>query len=295
MKNPLYILLLVFTATFSACKHGKATIDRFILVNQTLDFCLESLRDDAEDALGRLKIRVAKEGNTEEGLQLIKRADLIKTQASKLLDKIEKIKKNLKETKGYGINAKTNTANKMNVVIYSSDLEDLEKDLENFMQLLNSKYKDLKRISVKPTETKQDFLDIKDFDKKRLFEVLPLLTQKQIQITTLETNIFEELTVKNEVPKSPPLSFVSVESDIVPLGENYKAHILFVQGLTKSTDEMTCNGVPIPVDKNGVGKVRFKTKDTGWQIWKGSIKYKGKYRDSTFRFEKRYYVMPKMK
>lgn len=291
MKNLLYILLFFF----SACKQDKATIERLYLVNLTLDFCLESLRDDAENTIESLKKKVASEGNTAEGLQLINRADLIKTRSIKLIEKIEKTKNNLMQKKRYKIYEKPNIANSFDVIIYQSDLENLEKDLGNFTQLVGSKYKDLKKIANELKNTKEDFLSISHCYNQPLAAVLPLLTQKQIQIISLEKGIFEALTVKDETPKYSLLGFVSVESDIVPLGENYKAHISFVKCLNEDIVEMTCNNVPIPVDKNGVGKARFKAKNLGLQTWKGTIKIKKNSRDSTFSFVKIYNVMPKMK
>lgn len=87
------------------------------------------------------------------------------------------------------------------------------------------------------------------------------------------------------------MALVSAESNVVALGELYRARLLLLDVLGPTSMQMHCNGQPVSVDSSSVGQVRFRAPlKPGPATWTGSIHFNQNGRDTTFQIKVPYRV-----
>ncbi|GAB2967763.1 hypothetical protein GCM10027048_43150 [Hymenobacter coalescens] len=97
-------------------------------------------------------------------------------------------------------------------------------------------------------------------------------------------------------PRLQPL--VTAQARTVAPGATYRAELLLARVLAPSAASpplrMTADGQPVPVDAAGVGRVAFAVPagQTGRAVWTGTITYRYFGRDTTFRVQVPYTIVP---
>lgn len=294
---------------------STSLIEKFILVNNALEYSLSNLQKDSDQALQGLKTDVKKSGNTREGIENIKRAELLKKRTMEMLGDIEKIKQKLIKEGGKGLDPKTHTVKRPKAKLPVSRLMVgfvgqsngegylLEKKLNTYSSWLNQEYKDLLHVpipsltKVKGVKKPQNFVR-HNFWQKPVVLALAKLTQLQHQLHEGQSKVLFGLHSK--ISKIDDIKFdkiyagVSAKTNVLTPGDTYQATMVMAAYPGKLNPHMTVNGKPVEV-KEGVGKVHFKTTyPLGKKIWKGTITFKMGGRDTTFHIQKEYIVIPRM-
>jgi hypothetical protein len=287
IKPFLYLLSTIYYLT--ACQSSSLDDYRLWELNQELENSLEAYRDESESLLAQFKKEVEKAGNLAEDRAEIHQLEDFKQQASRLIGVIDSLKINLKTKADHQLAA----TSQVRRLLLGEDGKQLATKLDSFQHYLSHKfqYLELKKADFAPLiDTRQDFAQ-KYFAHINLAEALVLLTEKQLQIVKNEHIILRKIQ-KNMPEKITPL--ISVRNNQPKLGTWYETEVILLRlNEQKNPFRMKVNGQNIPVDKYGIGKVKFKPEGVGKQTLKMEIKVKNRGRDTTFTLEKRYYIIPK--
>jgi len=310
------MLLSVSTWYYTRFRPSTALIDKFVMINAAIEHSLANLKDNSDNSLKMLKVSVKKNGNTREGLNMIKRAESLKKRTAEMLGDIEKIKSRLINDAGDGLDPKTHTVKRPKDQFYTyremiglpggtkGMAYGLEAKLKAYNAWVNAEYKDILKNQLAPLTKVGGAKDPKDFvrhnfRRKPIVLVLAKLSQLQHQVLEDESQVLNQMQIL--IPFDQDLKFdriytgVSAERSVLRSGDTYHATMAIAAYPSKTKARMTVNGKPIKVEE-GIGKVRFKTTyPLGKKIWKGSITFKNRGRDTTFRIEKEYIVVPRMK
>jgi gliding motility-associated protein GldM len=286
-------------------------IQKFVLINSALEHSLLNYKRKSDESLQTLKRDVKKSGNPRKGLELIKRAELLKKKTSEITGEISRIKRLLIEKAGDGLDERTHTTKLTEAKLRVSQLMvgiigspkgeayALEKKLNDYSHWLNKEYKDLlKKPLPMLTKSPKNFV-YDNFWQTPVVVAGAKLTQLMHQVMNNQINILTQLHALR--PSSEELRFdqvytgVTAESNVLRSGDTYRATMLIAAIPSKIKAKMTVNGKPIKVEK-GIGKVRFKTTyPLGRKYWEGTVTFKSKGRDTTFRIKHEYIVVPRMK
>ncbi|WP_299456614.1 hypothetical protein [uncultured Microscilla sp.] len=290
-------------------------IQKFVLINSTLEHSLVNYKRESDQSLQSLKRDVKKGGNALKGLELIKRAEVLKKKSTEIISELTKSKELLIKRAGGGLDEKTYTVKRPQAKLRVSKLMvgmlgspkgaayTLEEKLNAYSHWLNNEYKDLFKkpfplLTKNPEAPKGNFV-YDNFWQKPVVVALAKLTQLQHQVLNDQQNILTQLHVQQ--PATEDIRFdriytgVSAESNILWSGDTYRANMVIAAVPSKANAKMTVNGEPIKVE-NGIGKVRFKTTyPLGRKYWEGTISFFHKGRDTTFRVKQEYVVIPRMK
>lgn len=311
----LVLLLSVGGWYYTRYLPSTSLIEKFIIVNSALEHSLSNLQKDSDQGLQSLKRDVKRSGNTREGLENIKRAELLKKRTVEMLGDIDKIKQKLIKEGGKGLDPKTHTVKRPKAKLPVSRLMVgfigqsngegylLEKKLNAYSSWLNQEYKDLLAIplpsltKIKGVKEPQNFVH-HNFWQKPVVLALAKLTQLQHQL--LEDQFKVLFGLHSKTGKIDDIKFdkiytgVSAETNVLASGDTYQATMVIAAYPSKLNPRMTVNGKPIEV-KEGIGKVRFKTTyPLGKKTWKGTVTFKVGGRDTTFHIQKEYIVIPRI-
>ncbi|OJJ17899.1 hypothetical protein BKI52_29000 [marine bacterium AO1-C] len=310
------MLLSVSTWYYTRFRPSTALIDKFVMINNAIEHSLANLKNTSDNSLKSLKADVKKNGNARAGLEMIKRAEQLKKHTAEMLGEIDKIKQRLINEAGGGLDPQTHTVKRPKDQFYTyRDMiglpggekgmaYKLEKQLKAYNNWVNAEYKDLLKDKLAPLTKVGGAKDTKDFvrhnfRRKPIVLVLAKLSQLQHQVLEDESKVLNKM--QSAVPFNEELHFdkiytgVSAERSVLRSGETYRASMAIAAYPSRTKARMTVNGSPIKVE-GGIGKVRFKTTyPLGKKTWKGTITFKNRGRDTTFRIEKEYIVVPRMK
>lgn len=137
---------------------------------------------------------------------------------------------------------------------------------------------------VSPTASRP--LTVPAFDNLPVVAALAALTQLESDIRASELDLLDEIGqhVGAERPIEKLVAVASSESNSVAPGHTYRARLYLVKNLISSHISMSCNGRPVPVGADGVGRVRFTApRKPGPAEWLASVRLNMNGRDSTFR------------
>ncbi|MDO7849277.1 hypothetical protein Q5H92_23135 [Hymenobacter sp. M29] len=90
------------------------------------------------------------------------------------------------------------------------------------------------------------------------------------------------------------MAVATAESNVVQLGATYRARLFLVKQfpLPRGNFYMKCNNHPVQVNRQGIGKVRFRVPvRVGPASWRGSIRFNANGRDTTFQISVPYRVV----
>lgn len=154
----------------------------------------------SDQGLAYLKRGVKQEGNTREGLERIKRTELLKKKVAYLVGEIEKVKSLLIKKAGGGINAKTHYPKQALDVsntqsIMRKEAPKLSNQLEKYVKWLNVEYKDLELPTLLPLHEGAEGQNFYEtfFADAHLGEVLTMLTNKQSQVMRYHSEVMKKL------------------------------------------------------------------------------------------------------
>lgn len=310
------MVLSVSTWYYARFRPSTSLIDKFIFINSALEHSLANMKGSSDNTLKTIKVNVKKSGNSRKGLEMIKRSEILKKRTAELLGEVDRIKQKLINEAGQGLDPKTHTVKypKDQLRTYrvmlglpgtrSGEGYKLEKKLNTYSQWINQTYKDLLKKPLAPLTKVGGVEDTKNFVRhnfrqKPIVLVLAKLTQVQHQILEDESKVLAgieyNLPLEEELKFDKIYTGISAERSVLRSGEVYRASMAIAAYPSRTKARMTVNGKPIKVE-DGIGKVRFKTTyPLGRKIWRGSITFKNRGRDTTFKIEKEYFVVPRMK
>lgn len=327
-QRMINLMYLVLTALL-ALQVSSNIVDKFVFLNQSLEHSLDGAEMASSNALSTLRAKVDKEGNTADGLALVKRAEALKMKTAKLTGYIDKIKQKLINEAGGGINSKTgsvkNPKEETKVETYmigsenekSGEAYKLEKELNGYVEYLYKEFGDLKYVK-KPAnmenegpfpllavgnqnnplyendaiQRNKDFAQA-NFGQTPVVAALAVLTQKQNEIIRYEQEVLKRLGIKDIgwLPKVKGLVAVaSADANTIAEGESYTAKMYLTAAAANSDIKMYVNGSPVRIE-DGFGLVNIPTQRAGEQEWTGEIKFKVRDKDTVLRFTKKYQVV----
>ncbi len=298
----IFFILACLAYTLSSCLPNEADTDKFIRLNQSLEYAIDGMREDSENALILIKKEVERSGNYPEGLSSIKRAEELKQSTAKIFGEIQAIKRELFEHDETKNPAQHTSVEKILIGTNKNGRGyALKNSLDAHIQYLNKEFVADKSLSfnrefeglAKEDKYKRDFVQA-NFGQASLIASIALLTQIQTDIIRYEQEVLKKLSPAfcgREIKFDRILPMVSAESNIVEVGKDYKAQLFIIATTNKAGVRMTYNGQAIKVNDNGVGKVSFTATGKGKQVWVGTITANIRGKDSTFTIQKEYEVI----
>ena len=230
-QRMINLMYLVLTALL-ALQVSDTIMEKFIFLNESLEHSKLASEKASEDALEGLKKKVEKEGNSPEGIESIKRAEKLKEETAKIINEIDKLKRQLREEAGGGIDKHTNRIanpkeeDKVAIIMIGPEGSkkgkgyDLKKKLDAYVHHLYDEYKDLgfekpktekemeKQTSTfpllaagnennpiyanDPIQKGKDFAQ-SNFAQTPVVAALAILTQKQTEIIRYEQEVLKKL------------------------------------------------------------------------------------------------------
>lgn len=217
------VVIVGFIFPFGQARLSNNIIDKFIFVNETMEHTLEGIRERHEEALVRLKKRVEKEGNPQEGINTVKRAEELKRKTAEIFHEIERVKRDLQKTVGGGIDPHTNSikeprAEKELSKLMLGDAKDglayrVKQKLDAYVEYLNLQFVADKSLGFREdfkfeglAKNNQDIAFYKNdaVEKNKDFAVfhftdcpvvaaIALLTQKQHEVIRYEAETYKKL------------------------------------------------------------------------------------------------------
>lgn len=323
MIGLMYLVLMAMLAL----QVSSSIMDKFIFLNSALEHSLINAQKSSDQALEALKKDVKKNGNSPEGRDRIKRAELLKKRTAGIIGDVEKIKQKLITDAGDGLDKKTHTVKnpkeegKVGEIMIgghegSGDGEGykLKKKLDKFVSWLGTEFKDLDLPKFEklaegnekkalyasdPIQKNKDFAEA-NFGHTPVVAALAVLTQKQSEILRYQSEVLKKLGAGDltaDIKFDRVEAGVSVDAKTVAPGDEYKASLFIAASASKAKPRMTLNGSPIAV-KEGKGEVSFKVRDPGSYTdgrakgsWEGTITFKSKGKDTTFRVKEEYTIV----
>ncbi|MEO1651958.1 MAG: gliding motility protein GldM [Bacteroidota bacterium] len=323
MINMMYLVLTAMLAL----QVSSSIVDKFIFLNDSLENSFQSSVLASENALKALKEKVKEEGNSPKGLRSIKRAEELKEQTAIIVRYIDRLKKELSDQAGGGIDPETgllvNPKEETKVETFmigpshqkQGKAYELKGKLDVYVDFLYQSFGDYgfkkprdpadgpfpylaegneKRDIYKndPIQNKKDFAQA-NFGQTPVVAALAVLTQKQNEILRYEQEVLKKLGIEDlkYFPDFDRIVAVAApEVRTIAQGEEYSAEMFLTAFASRSDIEMFVNGQKIAVN-NGKGKVRIPATQAGKNSWTGEIKFKVDGQDTVFRFNEAFEVV----
>jgi hypothetical protein len=258
---------------------------KLLELSETFSFIKDQLQAENEAKLQALIKRIQKEGNQPEGQVKIKEFDILRDNLRKNLDFLQQLKDTLSNKK-YRINQSVNSG------LLRERSEVIASKLADYEKLLAQTSKNLGLSKPNFSAKSQNFLS--ELGEANIAEALVLIEEKQIDLLKSFRPIYQ--IIEEKKPREKLLPFVSANRNQVKVGEMYQAEVMLLRFLEVPKSQnmrMKVNGKEIPVSEFGYGEVKFKPQGIGLKTWQGEITVRLRGRDTTFKFEKQYYVLPK--
>lgn len=145
----------------------------------------------------------------------------------------------------------------------------------------------------------QSFTDLY-FREATVAEASAALAQQEARVLRLESDVLANLSrrLSNTIIGFDQINaFASAESNVVAEGETYRAELFLVASSSTLRAQMTANGQPVPIGRDGKGQVRFTApllppgRSRQSAIWEGTVAIRTNGRDSTFRIRVPYTIV----
>ena len=209
-----------------ACQ-SDLPIRQYSLLN-ALEHLLINAQYSSYQALEALKKDVKKNGNSREGLERIKRAELLKKHTVNLKGDLEKLKQRLIKEAGDGLDEKTHMPKRplntgITASIMSKAAEKLSKKLNKFSKWLAAEFKDLDLPKFEPLGAGQGELSFYEtwFKGTNLAEALSALTKHQSEVLRYQSEVLKKLGAGDlsadlkfdSGPSRPQMSYAAPEAE----------------------------------------------------------------------------------
>ena len=315
MINMMYLVLTALLAL----QVSSSIIEKFVFLYQSLEHSKDKAIEANDFALAALKKKVKEEGNTKVGKQKVVYAEELKRKTATTVDEVKKVIDQLINEAGGGPDdhhvvktPKESTLVETLMIGQGDGLGyDLKKKLNDHVDWLNQKITDwglnisepFERLAVDNKDNpiyrdeddavmkNKDFAEA-NFGQTPVIAALAILVQKQAEMVRYEQEVLKELGAKEDkVIKFDEIKgFASADANVVAAGQDYTAQMFLTASASNIKPRMAVNGKPIAV-KEGIGDVKFRASGTGDRSWEGTITFKYKGKDTTFRFKKEYTVV----
>ena len=323
MINMMYLVLTAMLAL----QVSSSLLDKFIFLNDSLEHSLDNSIYASEQALIALKKKVVDEGSSPGGIATIRKAEALKKETAEIIGYIDKLKKNLIDNAGAGLDPKTGAVkhpdeetkvevymiggknkkvgkayelkNKLDDYVdylYANfrelGLKDADKTAQGEFSYLTSGNKDKAIYASDPIQRNKDFAAA-NFGQTPVVAALAVLTQKQNEIVRYEQEILKRLGIRDIawLPKFDSIvALASADTRTVASGAEYTARMFLSASTSRSDIKMYVNGQEVRV-QDGLGVVKIPTSGAGEREWEGKIKLKIKGRDTTFTFREKFTVV----
>lgn len=184
----------------AACQSSQTKAIRQYQILSSFEHLLIDAKKSSDQALQSLKKDVKKNGNSREGLERIKRAELLKKKSMTLLGSLSKIKQQLIDKAGQGLDEKThrpkdplNVRTTQRLMRKSADT--LSQQLEYYVDWLSDEFKDLDLPKFEPLGKGYGELSFYQtfFANANLGETLCILTNKQSEVLRYQAEVLKKL------------------------------------------------------------------------------------------------------
>lgn len=315
MINMMYLVLIAMLAL----NLDSAVIQKFLLLNNSLETANAELLNRNQKALEAIKAMVEERNSRPEELEIVQAAEKVRGKTKSLVSFIETIKDEL-----YGITGRDENGNPKSPEEITKTEEfmlggnkkgkgyllkkELDKYTEFLKQISGSSVKtltaDASQVSVFKKDEAQrnkDFAQLQ-FEQTPLAAALALLSEKQAEVLRAESAALSELANKVGALdfKFDQLSAMySAETNIVAAGTKYRAKMFLTATSSSVRPYMTFNGSPVKVDANGIGTVEFTASSGDYDAsglakrqWQGRITLPSPSGrgDTTFTVTGEYYI-----
>lgn len=149
-------------------------------------------------------------------------------------------------------------------------------------------------------QARKDFAQL-NFAETPMVAALAVLAQKESEILKYENEVLAHFAGQvgaADLKFDQVIAMVRPASKVVAAGTKYEAEMFLAASASTITPTMTARGASIQVDpKTKLGKVSFTASASGYdsegmskQKWEGSVTFKFKGKDTTFKVTEEYYV-----
>ncbi len=313
------MMYLVLTALL-ALQVSSAIIDKFVILNESIEFAVRESVDRSKASLATIKKAVEDRGNKPIELAVVKDAEFVRSETDKVISFMNTIKDNLIEKSG-GIDddgsfkgAKEEDA----VAVYmvgpgetkSGEAYKLQKMLNDYsVQMSKLSGKSFGKLAMdgkedplfkdNPDQKNKDFAKL-SFENTPMVAALAVLSELQSKVSNIEANMLGDLKSKvgaADFKFDVVLPMVKPESRVVAAGTKYRAEMFVGAKDSKMIPTMKFAGKDLAV-KDGIGLVEFTAQGGSYDAegnfktkWKGEINIpKPGGGDTTMMIEEEYIV-----
>jgi len=265
---------------------------------QSLSHTLETIHANAytasQDALISLRKDVRKQGNSREGLERVKRAELLIKKTNGIFTKLE-------EAKGYLQKLDpAEQATTERFMVRSGFAYQLKANLDDYTRWLQNEFRDLDLPKFAPLaegNEKNPLYQISEPDRDFAYnyfastsatEAMALITQKQTEVKRYEKAVLGKLWNEPGFFSCYGCGWIGLKlwqtNYIIPVGETYTAAMFIGRAVSEANPQMMMNNQFLTI-WNGTTEIGFETQKTGQQFWEGKIVYKheGRYKTVTHK------------
>lgn len=305
------MMYLVLTALL-ALNVSNTVLEKFLFMNRTMEKTVGDGEVKNNGTVGRIEAQVEESGKRQKDVAVLETAQEVRTETSKVLSELDKMKEQLIEATGDyeedGVTPKgiKNMEKIAHMMIKDGEGERLQSLLNNYTSFLSEKTgqeygdlaldgKDHPLFKQDKNARKRDFATLQ-FDQTPMVAGLATISQFQTEIISRETEALDKLArdVGAEDVKFDLINLVALpNSMVVAAGAKYEAD-LFIAASSSGVEnpEMTFNGDKIKV-VNGKGKIEFTASGGSYDkdgIAKKSYVATVKLRDSVYQDTIEYFV-----
>ncbi|MCS6832369.1 MAG: gliding motility protein GldM, partial [Flammeovirgaceae bacterium] len=287
MINMMYLVLTALLAL----QISNAVLEKFVFIDESLKHSVELTMNQNEKVIGGIREVVAKNGNRPRDMEVLKKAEQVKEETSKVIALLAEMREKIIEVSGgrdpktgeyigakdydkqmtYTIGAegkKDGKAYELQRVMnaYIDKLNELmPKDSTNFkLDYIALDAKDILDEKGRPMYENNEDLRNKDFaylnfDHTPTVACLAILSQMKSEVARSEAKALEKLAAQvgaDQLKFDKVFAVVRPESKVVAAGTKYIAEMFIAASSSTVKPRMTYNGTPIKVE-DGKGKIEF--------------------------------------
>lgn len=312
------MMYLVLTAML-ALQVSSALIEKFILLNNSLEFSTGAANKINDQTLQKIKSAVEKAGSRAEDVSVLKRAQEVRDMTSKMISEIDALKDEIinasggRDEQGNFKNPKEEEAVARIMVGPSKNgkayplKQNLNKYVEELSKLAGNKFLPLALdgaedpvASKSADQRNKDFAQM-NFEQTPLPAALAVLSQKQSEIRRYEGETLDALASKvgaKDIKFDKILAMISAKSNTVVAGTPYEAQMFIAAYSSGITPRMSMNGSAVRVI-DGKGEIKFTAQGGSYdekglarRTYKGIISFMTPSgRDTTFSIDQEYFVL----
>jgi len=276
------LVLLVIALTWGQVLWGRHKFtEDFVALTSTQKQAFKQAQLATQQRIKQLQEGVKKQGNTREGLERIKRAQLLLSRTNQVVNFLEAIKTPLQKMSPKQAN---------DWMIEQKKAYQVKAVLDKYMAWYTKEYKDLAlpefeaNLLYSASEADEYFAQ-HHFKNASLAEIGAALSQKQLAIKRYEAEVLHKLgadDLHHDLHADAAGGiFVHQPFQQIQVGDDLMAEMVIKNfyGVSKANPRFFMNNTPIPVSESQ-GKVTFVTHGAGQKHWQAKFILRAYGRDS---------------